>query len=64
MKCIAKTNLQALLTTIPYMTLDIDDFQKLLEKYGDDWFIVDGHWELCERNKNMVALLKEAMKND
>lgn len=27
-----------------------DDIKTIFELYGDDWFIVDGKWELCKEN--------------
>lgn len=28
----------------------IDEIQEIYDDLGDDWFIVDGHWELCAEN--------------
>lgn len=30
--------------------------KKLLDMFGDDWYIDDGAWQCVEKNKNMEAL--------
>lgn len=37
-------------------TWGISDFKKLLDMFGDDWYIDDGAWQCVEKNKNMEAL--------
>lgn len=39
----------------------LSDFEKLLDMFGDDWYIDDGEWQCVEKNKNMEAL-RQKMK--
>lgn len=34
----------------------LSDFEKLLNKFGDDWYAEGGVWECIEKNKNIEAL--------
>lgn len=44
---------------LPYITdiksWDIDDFGRLLDKFGDDYFAEGGEWHLVHENENMKA---------
>ena len=43
----------------------LSDFEKLLNKFGDDWYIDDGAWQCVEKNENMEAFRqKSKVKND
>lgn len=33
----------------------LSDFEKLLNKFGDDWYAEGGVWECVEKNKTMEA---------
>lgn len=64
MKCINHEDLCKLLSTYgPTESWCIDDLNRLLDTYGDDYFAVGEQWELCNRNKNMEKFLKELSNN-
>ena len=35
---------------------DRDTFERLLDRFGDDWFIEDGVFKKCEENSEMKKL--------
>ena len=49
-----------LLTIIPMINdredFDIDDFDLLLERFGDDWYVQDGAYQLCKENEEMKQI--------
>ena len=57
MKVISKGDL---LTIIPMINdredFDIDDFELLLERFGDDWYVRDGIYQLCKENEEMKQI--------
>lgn len=57
MKVISKGDL---LTIIPMINdredFDIDDFELLLERFGDDWYVRDGVYQLCKENEEMKQI--------
>lgn len=39
--------------------------RKLLNKFGDDWYIDDGAWQCVKKNENMEAFRQKLkVKND
>ena len=57
MKAISKRDL---LTIIPMINdredFDIDDFELLLERFGDEWYVRDGVYQLCKENEEMKQI--------
>lgn len=37
-------------------TFNFDDFDTLLEKYGDEWYMVDWKFSLVEKSEPMIKL--------
>lgn len=64
MKCIDHENLCKLLPTISGIKhWDIDDFKRLLDEYGDDWYAEGWLWARDQRNGKMENFLKELNNN-
>lgn len=60
MKCIRQIDLERILPYIKDVgTWDIDDFKKLLDKFGDDWFAEGGEFHLVTENENMKAFREQ-----
>ena len=57
MKAISKEDL---LLLIPLMsnrnTFNLNDFEEILERFGDDYFVVDGRWEKTNENETMKQI--------
>lgn len=54
MKCIKQSDLEKLIPCITDVgTWDIDDFKRLLDKFGDDYFIEGNEFGLVTENKDM-----------
>ena len=64
MKVISKEDL---LTIIPLIedrdSFDLDDFELILERFGDDYFIQDGQFIKINESEEMKQIRKEN-KND
>ena len=59
MKIISKENLILILTMISDRdSFDLDDFEQILERFGDDYFVVDGQLQRTKENE-MIEKLKE-----
>lgn len=60
MKCIRQGDLEKLLLYIKNVgTWDIDDFKRLLDKFGDDYFVEGNEWQLVTENENMKAFREQ-----
>ena len=54
MKVIHKNDLMLLISLInDREAFDIDDFNLILERFGDDYFVVDGQFQKTKSNKEM-----------
>lgn len=58
MNLISKEDLQIIIDNCfpDDYTFNFDDFDNLLEKYGDEWFMVDGKFSLVEKSEPMIKL--------
>ena len=62
MKMMPKDDLIKLLKDyILYKIIDLDDLERIMEEFGDDWYIIDGEWKLCKKNETREIWLN---KND
>ena len=60
MRLIPKKDLIAMLQrSSDYDLIDIEDFEYLLDVYGDDYFIVDGTFRMTKENEERKKWLKE-----
>lgn len=60
MKLIPKKDLIVMLQrSSDYDLIDIEDFEYLLDVYGDDYFIVDGTFRMTKENEERKKWLKE-----
>lgn len=63
MKCICQGDLEKILPYIKNVgTWDIDDFKRLLDKFGDDYFAEGNEFHLVTENKNMKAFREQWRK--
>lgn len=53
MKVISKEDLMILLPYITNKSLDLNDFESLLEGFGDDYFVEDGEFVKTKENQSM-----------
>lgn len=61
MKLIPKKDLIIMLQrSSDYDLIDIEDFEYLLNVYGDDYFIVDGTFRMTKENEERKKWLKES----
>lgn len=61
MKLIPKKDLIIMLQrSSDYDLIDIDDFEYLLDEYGDDYFVVDGTFRMTKENEERKKWLKES----
>ena len=61
MKLIPKKDLIVMLQrSSDYDLIDIEDFEYLLDVYGDDYFIVDGTFRMTKENEERKKWLKES----
>ena len=63
MKVISKKNLMILLPLIKQKDFDIDDFEVMLDRFGDDYFIEDGVLTKTKENAEMVEIRKTVKRN-
>lgn len=68
MKMMPNDELRVVLSVItrgnkPIELLDMDDMEMIFEKFGDDWFIVDGSWELVTPNENRKEIVNTYGRN-
>ena len=57
MKLIHKNDLMLLIPLInDREAFDIDDFNLILERFGDDYFVVDGQFQKTKSNKEMYKI--------
>ena len=57
MKVIHKNDLMLLIPLInDREVFDIDDFNLILERFGDDYFVVDGQFQRTKSNKEMYKI--------
>lgn len=38
--------------------LDMKDMERIFEKFGDDWYVVDGSLELSKENENRKEVMR------
>lgn len=63
MKVISKEDLIILIPLISDCnSYSLDDFELLLNKFGDDYFIEDGQFVKTTENEEMAHIRKEAKK--
>lgn len=61
MKLIPKKDLIVMLQrSSDYDLIDIEDFEYLLDVYGDDYFVVDGTFRMTKENEERKKWLKES----
>lgn len=63
MKMIPNDELRVVLSVItrsdkPIELLDIKDMEDIFNKFGDDWFVLDGNWELVTPNENRKEVMR------
>lgn len=60
MKCIRQIDLEKILPYIKNVGIwDIDDFKRLLDKFGDDWFAEGEEFDLVTENENVKAFREQ-----
>lgn len=60
MKVISKSDLMILISLIGDRdSFDIDDFEKILDRFGDDYFICDGEFKKTRENKEMAEIVQK-----
>ena len=68
MKIISKENLLFILPMISDRdSFGLDDFEQILERFGDDYFVVDGQLQKTKENemiKKLKGLRSEVTNND
>lgn len=65
MKVISKENLILIIPLIQDRKIyTIDDFELLLERFGDDYFIEDGILTLTKKNEEMLKIQNRANKKE
>ena len=65
MKAISKYDLMILVPLIDDReSLDIDDFETILDRFGDDYFVCDGEFKKTSENKKMADIRKVARERD
>ena len=47
----------------PIDLLDMKDMEDIFNKFGDDWFVVDGSWELVTKNENRKEVMNTYGRN-
>lgn len=63
MKIISKENLIILIPLISDRnSYSLDDFELLLNKFGDDYFIEDGQFVKTTENEEMARIRKEELR--
>ena len=61
MKLIPKKDLIVMLQrSSDYDLIDIEDFEYLLDVYGNDYFVVDGTFRMTKENEERKKWLKES----
>lgn len=64
MKIINKQDLLLLIPMINDRTsFDLEDFELILERFGDDYFVKDGQFQLISENVEMKQIRKEVMSD-
>lgn len=63
MKMIPNDELRVVLSVItrddkPIELLDMRDMEDVFNKFGDDWFVVDGDLELVKPNENRKEVMR------
>lgn len=63
MKIIPNDELMVLLNVVtrddkPIELLDMRDMEEVFNKFGDDWFVVDGDLELVKSNENRKEVMR------
>ena len=65
MKAISKQDLMTLIPLIDEReSFDLDDFETILERFGDDYFVCDGEFKKTSKNKEMAKIRKMVMESD
>lgn len=61
MKIISKENLLLILPVISDRdSFDLYDFDQILERFGDDYFVVDGQLKMTKKNEMIEKLRKDS----
>jgi len=61
MKIISKENLLLILPMISNRdSFGLDDFEQILERFGDDYFVVDGQLQKTKENEIIERLRKDS----
>ena len=61
MRLIPKKDLIVMLQrSSDYDLIDLEDFEYLLDVYGDDYFVVDGIFRMTKENEERKKWLKES----
>ena len=64
MKCIKHSDLCLLIPLFKDQHIwDLSDFERLLNKYGDDWYAEGEQWELVTENKRMKEIRENFEKH-
>lgn len=64
MKIISKENLLLILPMISDRnSFDLYDFEQILERFGDDYFVVDGQLQRTKENKTVKKLINGCDNN-
>lgn len=63
MKMIPNDELRVVLSVItrddkPIELLDMKDMENIFDKFGNDWFVVDGYLELVKPNENRKEVMR------
>ena len=65
MKAISKSDLLLLIPIIDDReAFDLDDFELILDRFGDDYFCVDGQIQRVSENKEMKQIREELLRTD
>lgn len=65
MKAISKSDLMILIPLIDDReSFDIDDFETILDRFGDDYFVCDGEFKKTSKNKEMEDIRKMVRERD
>ena len=61
MKIISKENLLLILPMISDRdSFTLDDFEQILERFGDDYFVFDGQLKMTKKNEMIKKLRKDS----
>ena len=65
MKAISKSDLMILIPLIDDReSFELDDFETILDRFGDDYFVCDGEFKKTGENKEMADIRKMVRERD